>query len=278
MQMDLKPQQTEATGVSLYARLASALRSRVLQGEWRKGDRIPTLDQLGAEYGVATITVRQAVQMLVAEGTLSSARGRGTHVLRSPTLPTASAGLRSAINDARVLAPDHAIRILLREEVTELPPELAHEHRPANSYMRVRKLHDYRGTSFALMEIYVASMIYRRFPERADETNKLSLLLRDSSGVTVVESREELTIAGADASTADLLRCSIAAPLVRVRRWRTDRTGEVIYACVVLYRGDLFVWDHVERMPEADHFGPHVIPTPRLGEGKRRRSGQASCQ
>ncbi len=260
----------EPSGVALYARLAAALRIRVQQGEWKAGERLPTMERIAGEYGVAGITVRQAVQRLVAEGTLSSARGRGTHVLRNPSLPAASDGLRSAINDPRVLGPDHAIRILSREEVAALPPTLAHAHQPAPGYMRVRKLHDYRATTFALMDIYVASDIYRRFPAGADERNKLSLLLRDRSGVTIAESREELTIAAADAHTAELLRCSIAAPLVRVRRWRTDAAGVVIYACVVLYRGDLFVWEHTERLPKADHFSEHVVPTPHLLATPRR--------
>jgi DNA-binding GntR family transcriptional regulator len=112
------------------------------------------------------------------------------------------------------------------------------------------------------MEICVAKDVYRRFPKGADETHKLSLLLRDHSGVAIAESREEMTIAAADARSAALLRCPIAAPLVRVRRWRTDAAGIVVYACVVLYRGDLFVWEHVERLPKADHFEHHVVPTP----------------
>ncbi len=253
-------------GVSLYARLASALRARIAQGEWLPGDQIATIDALAAEYGVATITVRLAVRLLVEEGTLRSSRGRGTHVLRSPSEPLASAGLRAAINDPRVLGPDHAIRILARRAVDALPGELDHRHRRAARYQHVHKLHEYGGTAFALMDIYVEAGIYARFPPGADEQHKLSLLLRDHSGVRISESREEMTIIGANRRTAELLRCPIAAPLVRVRRWRTDAGGVVIYACVVLYRGDLFVWEHAETAPEADHFGHHIVPTPQLPE------------
>jgi GntR family transcriptional regulator len=213
---------------------------------------------------VATITVRLAVRLLVDEGTLRSSRGRGTHVLRSPSVPLASAGLRAAINDPRVLGPDHAIRILARREVDRLPGELDHAHQHSARYQLVHKLHEYRGTAFALMDIYVDAGIYGRFPLGADERHKLSLLLRDHSGVRISESREEMTIIGANRGTADLLRCPIAAPLVRVRRWRTDSAGVVIYACIVLYRGDLFVWEHLETTPEADHFGHHIVPTPQL--------------
>jgi GntR family transcriptional regulator len=265
--MDMPPRAGEAQGsggVSLYARVASALRARIAQGEWLPGDQIATIDALAAEYGVATITVRLAIKLLVDEGTLRSSRGRGTHVLRSPSVPLASAGLRAAINDPRVLGPDHAIRILARREVARLPGDLDHAHGRAARYQHVHKLHEYRGTAFALMDIYVEASVYARFPPGADERHKLSLLLRDHSGVRISESREEMTIIGANRGTAELLRCPIAAPLVRVRRWRTDKAGVVIYACVVLYRGDLFVWEHVETTPDADHFGHHIVPTPQL--------------
>lgn len=261
-------------GVSLYARVASALRARIAQGEWLPGDRIATIEALAAEYGVATITARLAVRLLVEEGTLRSSRGRGTHVVRSPSVPLASAGLRAAINDPRVLGPDHAIRILARREVDGLPAELDHQHRRAARYQFVHKLHEYRGTAFALMDIYVEAGIYGRFPPGADEHHKLSLLLRDHSGVRISESREEMTIIGANRGAAELLRCPIAAPLVRVRRWRTDAAGVVIYACVVLYRGDLFIWEHAETMPEADHFEHHIVPIAQLPGPKDRSRGK----
>jgi len=251
-------------GVALYARVASALRARIAQGEWLAGDQIATIDALAVEYGVATITVRLAIKLLVEEGTLRSSRGRGTHVLRSPSVPLASEGLRAAINDPRVLGPDHAIHILSRRDVAQLPSELDHAHQRAARYQHVHKLHEYRGTAFALMDIYVEATVYARFPPGADESHKLSLLLRDYSGVRILESREEMTIVGANRGTAELLRCPIAAPLVRVRRWRMDTAGVVIYACVVLYRGDLFVWEHGEKAAEADHFGHHIVPTPQL--------------
>ena len=56
------------------------------------------------------------------------------------------------------------------------------------------------------------------------------------------------------------LRCQIAAPLVRVRRWRHDAKGVIVYACVILYRSDLFVWDMMETHPNADHYTDHLVP------------------
>lgn len=247
-------------GIALYVRVAESLRSRVLAGEWSAGDQLPNIDSLAETYGVAQITVSKAIQTLVKEGMLSSARGRGTHVLRGPDVAVPHPGLRAAINDPRVLAPDHVIRVLSRETVTTLPPELRDSYTLAKEYVRVYKIHDYRDTPFALMDIYLDARVHRRFPPGADETSKLSFLLRERGRVRIAASRQELTITHATQEAAERLRCSIAAPLVRVRRWRTDAKGVVVYACIVLYRGDLFAWDVTETHPEADHFAEHVVP------------------
>lgn len=249
----------EADGIALYVRIAESLRGRIMQGEWDPGEQLPTIAALSKAYGVARITVREAVRRLVSEGMLTTARGRGTHLAQRPEAAQPNPGLRAAINDPRVLAPDHAIHILSRR-ITALPASLAAGYRVAPRYMHVHKLHYWRDTPFALMDIYVERGIHRRFPPGADRTQKLSLLLRDHGDVAIGASRQELTIARADQRQAALLGCPITGALVRVRRWRTDTTGLLVYACTVLYRGDLFVWDVAEAVPGADHFGPHLIP------------------
>ena len=132
----------EGTGVALYARVASVLRGRIARGEWDRGQQLPTMEQLAETFGVATITIRQAVRILVAEGLLSSARGRGTHVLRNSSIPAASDGLRAAINDPTLLGPDHSITILLREDVKQLPAELDSAYTQVPRYRHVSKLHN----------------------------------------------------------------------------------------------------------------------------------------
>jgi GntR family transcriptional regulator len=251
-------------GIPLYVRVAESLRARVLAGEWAKGHQLPTIDSLAETYGVAQITASKAVQRLVGEGILSSARGRGTHVLKSPQVTVPSPGLRSAINDPRVLAPEHVIRILSRRTVSTLPAELQQNYRLAKQYVHVHKIHDFRSTPFALMDIYVDRNVYSRFPKGADRTSKLSFLLREHGNVKIAASRQELTVTHATQPAAEMLGCQIAAPLVRVRRWRTDAKGVVVYACIVLYRSDLFAWDVTEAHPGADHYADHLVPEAHL--------------
>src|SRR5690349_2515206 len=48
-------------------RVARDLRTRIDAGEWAPGDRLPSVGQLSAHYGVARATIVKAVRQLVAE-------------------------------------------------------------------------------------------------------------------------------------------------------------------------------------------------------------------
>lgn len=67
-------------GRARYAVLAQALRERVLRGEWPPGAALPAEQWLAAEQGVALGTLRQALQLLVAQGLIERIHGRGTFV------------------------------------------------------------------------------------------------------------------------------------------------------------------------------------------------------
>ena len=60
------------------------LREEIAAGEFRRGDQLPTEEMLGQRFNVSRITVRGALDLLVAEGLLKRERGRGTFVTDAP--------------------------------------------------------------------------------------------------------------------------------------------------------------------------------------------------
>jgi GntR family transcriptional regulator len=52
------------SAVSRYIQLATLFRGRITSGAWPVGARIPTVDDLAAECGVARATIRQALDGL----------------------------------------------------------------------------------------------------------------------------------------------------------------------------------------------------------------------
>ena len=61
-------QALKKSAVARYLQLASLFRARIESGEWEVDSRIPTVEELARDCGVATMTIRQALDILEAEG------------------------------------------------------------------------------------------------------------------------------------------------------------------------------------------------------------------
>src|ERR687887_1494940 len=103
----------------LYSRLRQAIRDRVVSGEWRPGEQIPTIRQLGDLYGVSRITVVQALDALAREGLLVRWQGKGVFVgeprIEGPRAPLLSFS-EEAMRNGHV--PGSRILRLRREPAT----------------------------------------------------------------------------------------------------------------------------------------------------------------
>ncbi|MBN1673610.1 MAG: extracellular solute-binding protein [Kiritimatiellae bacterium] len=70
-----------------YERVANAIRDRIVAGRLGRGEKIASEKDLAEEFGMARMTVRQGVELLVSEGWLVRAGRRGTFVSEHPGLP-----------------------------------------------------------------------------------------------------------------------------------------------------------------------------------------------
>ena len=64
--------------------IAGEVRRRIVEREWRQGDRIPDEADLATEFGAARATVNKALQLLADEGLLDRRRRAGTRVAVNP--------------------------------------------------------------------------------------------------------------------------------------------------------------------------------------------------
>jgi GntR family histidine utilization transcriptional repressor len=64
--------------------IAKEVRRRIVEREWRQGDRIPDEADLAIEFEAARATVNKALQMLADEGLLDRRRRAGTRVAVDP--------------------------------------------------------------------------------------------------------------------------------------------------------------------------------------------------
>jgi GntR family transcriptional regulator, arabinose operon transcriptional repressor len=68
----------KTSAVPLYTQLADALKSKMIAGEIKPGDKLKSEAQMVEEFGVGRLTVRSALSQLVEAGYLEKAQGKGT--------------------------------------------------------------------------------------------------------------------------------------------------------------------------------------------------------
>lgn len=62
---------------AIFLQIRDAIREKILSGDLRAGDRIPSVREYGAEIGVNPNTVMRAYERLTSEGVIFNKRGIG---------------------------------------------------------------------------------------------------------------------------------------------------------------------------------------------------------
>jgi GntR family transcriptional regulator len=227
------------SAVPRYRQIADLMRQRIARGQWSKGQKLPSLEELVGQFGVARVTVRQAMELLARDGLVSAQRGRGTFVTDAP--PRSQwLNVQTSLDELVKVYKDTRPEIVNIDESTARAPLAPEDGTPAEHYVFMRRVHSREGRPYCVINIYVDQQLFRRHPKRFRNETVIPLLV--GMGV-VAHARQVLTVNTADMEVAPLLRVPVNSPVAEVRRVFTDADHRVIYLGEVTYRGDFI---HVE--------------------------------
>ena len=261
------PAQFLDSPVPRYAQLADLMRQRIARGAWPQEHRIPSLETLMEEFGVARVTVRQAIDLLARAGLVSPQQGRGTFVTGAPA-PGRFISVVTTLDELSRLYEDTQPKIVNIDESVTSPPlapgEMASgapaasvacrsnaqssvstsspalapgEGTAAARYAFMRRIHSRDGKPYCVINIYLDERIFRKSPAKFRSKTVIPLLTSMQS-VKIADAHQVLTIGSADMEVARLLGLPMNAPVAEVRRIFKDPSGTVIYLAEVTYRGD----------------------------------------
>lgn len=101
--------------IAPYARIKRHVVSRIESGEWGVASRVPSENQLAAEFGVSRMTARRALLELMQQGWLVRSQGLGTFVAdRKPVLSMLE--VRNIAEEIAERGHSYACRVLKLEE------------------------------------------------------------------------------------------------------------------------------------------------------------------
>lgn len=221
--------------VPRYVQVASVLRRRVESGVWLVGGRLPSIEAMEGEFGVARVTVRQALDMLREEGLIESRQGRGTFVLKSVER---NRWLHLDANMHSLLAPVASnVPHPLDDDPWPAPAVTPEDGKPADEYVCLRSVQTRQGKPYAIARVLVARRLHAKAPAAFRRRIALAVIA-GMKGIDIQDVRQTLVVDSAELDTARRLGLALNAPVAEARIVVRDRKGVVVYLGEVIYRGD----------------------------------------
>ncbi|MEP1292111.1 MAG: GntR family transcriptional regulator [Nitratireductor sp.] len=237
-------------GTPLYLRLRRSIEDALSRGVIRPGDALPSEREIAARADVSRVTVRKAVQDLVASGLLIQRHGSGTFVapradrveqslsrLTSFTQDMARRGMaaRSEWIDRGTYPPSPDEMMVLGLSSRELVARLS----------RLRLAND---TPLAIERATLSSDV---LPDPGAVTGSLYLVLQ-KTGYRPVRAVQRISATNLEADDAALLGVSAGAAGLSIERISYLASGRVIEFTRSIYRGDTYDFVAELRLGEAD--------------------------
>ena len=221
---------------TLHARIRAEVEARILSGEWKPGDRLPTETELMARYGCSRMTVNKAMASLAATGLISRNRRAGTVVAR-PRMHAAVLNIPDIRADIEARGASYGYRPLLEEM---RPPCCVHlgaegHHLGQSRFVRSVHLADDSPVLIEDRHIFLDAVPAAVTADFSSEPPGPWLL----GHVPWTEAEHRIAAIAADAVVARALEVDFGTPCLLVER-RTWRGAETLTIARQVFRGDAF--------------------------------------
>jgi GntR family transcriptional regulator len=222
----------------LYLQLQRRIAEAVAAGRLRPGDSLPPERDMAAMTGLSRVTVRKAVEGLVAQGQLVQRRGSGTFVApQVERLEQALSLLTSFTEDmarrgksVESIWLSRALHVPSPEEVMALG---------LGGGDRVARLERVRRSDGVPLAIERASLPVDVLPDPGEvETSLYAVLQR--RGLRPVRAVQRITAANLSARDADLLEVAPGVAGLKIERIGYLPSGRLVEFTRSLYRGDAY--------------------------------------
>ncbi len=237
----IKPPVNRLTAaVPLYNQIAESLLDQIESGKLVPGSRLPPERELSELLGVNRMTLRQALQVLEAQGLLIRRQGDGTYVA-DPKIERHAGRLYSFTRGMQQRGLKPGARVIRFEERPVEAYVAVHLKLPVSA--PVYDIHRLRliNEEPVLLERYMIPI--RRFPDlaRHDLVNRsMYEIMEKEYGVSLSQARQSLEPVVALGYEADLLNVAMGAPLMLEKRLSYDMDYQPVEYGRDLYRGDRF--------------------------------------
>lgn len=220
---------------ALYARLGRELESAIRSGQIKRGEALPGERVLSDALSVSRVTVRKAIDGLVAEGRLVRRPGAGTEV--AGRLEKSLSRLTGFSEDIAARGSAPGCVWLLKERGRPNGEEARALEMPFGAFvMRLHRIRTADGVPIALERAAVPASL---LPDPGAVRESLYAAL-EAAGAAPVRAVQRLRARSADATDAEHLRCAPGAALLVMERRCFDAGARLVEFTETRYLGEAY--------------------------------------
>ncbi|MBW9114050.1 UTRA domain-containing protein [Rhizobium cauense] len=221
----------------IYLRIFKDIEARILNGDWRPGDRIPKEHDLVKDYSCSRMTVSKALATLVERGLVVRKRKTGSFVA-SPQIERTVMDIQDIGTEAVSAGHEHRHEILAHKVDALSQTEAVQLRWSAGAeVLRVQCLHivDNKPTAIERRIIFLDAVPLARSEPFLDAPPAKWLL----SQVPWSKAKHVIRAVSADAATARILRIERGEPCLNLIRqtWQNER---IVTYVEITHPGDRF--------------------------------------
>ncbi len=232
------------TSIPLYQKLIRDLKKQVDEGKYKKGDLLPSENELCRAYNTTRPTVRQALKELSGMGYIVRHHGKGSIVAE----PKMGLGILSISGTTAGIGNKN-----LTTEILDKPQK---QDWPANFFYDLNddeleagciyftRLRYIDGTPILFEETFISNIDLPRFTARNLENRSLFKTLNENYKVEIKEGEQKIWAIGADKNISKLLNLKTGAPIVHLKRkLKTNVKNLHIYSWLYSNTGEYYLQD-----------------------------------
>lgn len=227
------------------------LRMRLDAGEWHAGERLPSETELAARYGVARMTVRQAVGALASEGAVVRRQGLGTFA--ADRRPTRTADLLLSFTE-EMRRQGRQVQTKLISAAVEQPPEVAREELglgQSAAAVTVRRVRLVDGCPIVVQHSWLPYARFAGLDARPLRDGSLYAMLEANYGVRIVRAKQAFTAGPADSADAAALGLAPREPVLQIARTTYDSSNLVVEYAMSAMRPGYAIETVMDRRPDS---------------------------
>ncbi|WP_019850413.1 GntR family transcriptional regulator [Desulfitobacterium sp. PCE1] len=228
---------TRESFVPVYFQLAEDLKEKILAGELKPGDALPSETQLGEQYRISKMTVRNGLRLLAQEGLIKSFRGKGNFVahpnLSELILKLSDPGLESSRSyDAKLLA----INVISAEDGVALRLQI----KPGSKLIRFRRLLLMDKEPVAVENRYLTYQRGQPLVEQEIKYADFPEAVAKHTGIITEGNQVTISAVSLNQEDSELLETSSGIPALKIEQLVYGRKNTPLGLSIMICHGEKY--------------------------------------